>query len=119
MKIDNIDREKFVRNAIHWAKNNAKKYIEENFSGKSYINLKEDFLEIFIEDDELDDYWDESLGDLETMYLLERILIDCRYIEEDELTGEEIGWFSEDYICSGTIGIYPISQLDENILKTL
>lgn len=118
MEEKKLDYRKFMNIATKWGIKNLNSYAKENFGDKFYINEaalnKNIMIELFVEDEQLNDYCDpEQLGENETMYMIEEILVYEKIIKDkDELTGEELSWFCEDFIGAGGIRISPLSNLE-------
>lgn len=118
MKKINITNKEFMKLALMWGKENGDKYILDTFGECNYyIHSDNDMLEVFIEDEVLENYSvdnDDYYND--TCYMIEGI-VEKNNLLEEELTGEELAFFSEDFIGFGQIGIHNLSDLVED-LKT-
>ena len=98
---EELEKENFKK----WLKTEKlNKYMENHFT--DYKIFKNDHVEIFIQDDELDSYWEENLGLVELYYIVDYFL----QSKGIDLEGEPLSWFS-DSISETILSVYPMSNL--------
>lgn len=113
MRIE-LSREEFLPMAIRWAREDATSYIVKKFGEcKFKIWAKDEFgVEVFI-DDELLDCFDGCMGYEDLFYMVKDVLIKNDILENNEISGEELSWFVDEYWCSGGFMVYGLSELSE------
>lgn len=98
-------KEEIVEKWINGGK--LKEYMEDHFE-KWIISNNGSYSEIFINDEELDDYCDpEQLGYGELFYIVNSVIDGMGYEGRD---GEEVSW-ATDSVQEGTLMLYPLSQM--------
>lgn len=84
-----------------------KRYMESHFEKWVFFN-NGSYSEIFINDEELNDYCDpEQLGYEELFYIVDSVIKDMGY---EDNNGEDVSWVA-DKVQEGTLVIYPFSQM--------
>ena len=84
-----------------------KRYMESHFEKWAFFN-NGSYSEIFINDEELNDYCDpEQLGYEELFYIVDSVIKDMGY---EDNNGEDVSWVA-DKVQEGTLVIYPFSQM--------
>lgn len=109
-----IGKDEFMETAKKWADVKAADYIKKTFGECEYhIHTAQNMVEIYVENDAMDMLDEDTF--VETMYVIEEILVENKLGTREELTGEELVFFSEDYWNSGNIQLLPLSELSEEI----
>lgn len=98
-------KEEIVEKWINGGK--LKEYMENRFDKWIYFN-NGSYSELFINDEELDDYCDlEQLGYEELFYIVNSVIEDMGYGDKG---GEEVSW-ATDSVQEDTLMLYPLSQM--------
>lgn len=98
-------KEEIVEKWINGGK--LKEYMENRFDKWIYFN-NGSYSELFINDEELDDYCDpEHLGCEELFYIVDSVIEDMGY---EDIDGSSVSWLA-DSVSEDTLTLQPLSQM--------